>query len=79
MTPEEQREADCQMELIDSAFRTLSEHFDTVAIFCTRHIADDTGTVKWHRGGGNWYARYGHIKSWVLYEEAGLSERPKDE
>lgn len=78
MSPEDEKEADAQMEIIDAAFGNLSEHFDSVIIFATRHISNDRGTLKWTRGGGNWYARFGQVKEWVLAEEARLS-KIKDE
>jgi hypothetical protein len=78
MSPEDEKEADAQMELIENAFRTLSEHFDTVSIFATRHISDDRGTLKWTRGGGNWYARYGQVREWVLAEESRLSKTKEE-
>jgi hypothetical protein len=40
MSPEDEKEADAQMELIENAFRTLSEHFDTVSIFATSRTTE---------------------------------------
>jgi hypothetical protein len=56
--------------LLRKACSTLIEHFDTVQIFVTRHEpTENHGTVNIHIGRGNWFARYGHIKEWILLEE----------
>jgi len=59
------------MKRIADAIDTLRLHFDTVQVFCTRH--DDNGgvTQTMHNGSGNWYARYGQIKSFVNDTEKG--------
>lgn len=45
----------------------LVEHFDSVQIIATkRHQA---GTLIVPRGEGNWYARYGSVRDWVLRQE----------
>jgi len=46
----------------------IAEHFDTVQIFCTKKVPDGTNVHTW--GDGNWYARYGQIKEWVIYTES---------
>ncbi len=46
----------------------LSEHFDTVQIFCTRYDGKDIGTLTVATGLGNWYARTGHVDEWLLKE-----------
>lgn len=50
-----EREQD--MARVQKALDLLSEHFDTVQIFVTRH--EDGGTRAANLGSGNWYARYG--------------------
>lgn len=58
------------MKLLDNALKLISEHFDTVQIFATRHEPEvHTGTVNSYKGVGNWYARYGQIKEWVAKVE----------
>lgn len=42
----------------------LREHFDTVHIFCTRE-SDANNTVHCQYGTGNWFARYGQLKSFI--------------
>ena len=46
----------------------LEEHFDTVQIFCSRG-SDDGGTITCQLGGGNWFARYGQIRQWIVKQE----------
>lgn len=57
------------IKLVDDSLKTLSEHFDSVRIFVTRHENDDTGTMNLCKGSGNWFTAYGHIKKWIAIEE----------
>lgn len=57
------------MRRIDAAINLLSEHFETVQIFTTRHEENAIGTVRACKGSGNYYARYGQVKQWVIQEE----------
>ncbi len=53
--------------LIWKALHSLGEHFDSVHIFATRHEpAEAKGTITFNDGVGNWYARYGQIREWLL-------------
>lgn len=54
------------MALMQKATETLMEHFDSVQIFVTR--CDDTmdGTVGANFGKGDWYARRGVVRDWML-------------
>lgn len=58
------------MGLIKQHCGALYEHFDTVQIFCQKHDHEhQRGTVKFDHGSGNYYARYGQAKHWVIVEE----------
>lgn len=54
----------------------LAEHFDAVHIFVTRPSEDGTIVCNW--GAGNWYARYGQVRAWIVAEEAKFG-RPDDQ
>jgi hypothetical protein len=74
----EQRISD--QERLKAAVNGLIEHFDTVQIFATRHESGTLdGTVAASRGGGNWYARIGHVKEWILQCDGAEFNPPKDE
>lgn len=65
---DEQR--DKKMELIRNQVRVLMESFDTVQILCTKHEAgDDPTTFEYQTGAGNFMARYGQIRAWLLHED----------
>ena len=68
--PEDRRDDD--MKMLGSHVSRLCEHFDTVQIFVTRHQGGSSMTA--NRGGGNWYARFGQVRQWLIQEE----ERAKD-
>ena len=67
-------------QLIVRAAEQLGEHFDTVQIFVTRHESGDKGgTLHNEAGVGNWYARYGQVREWVMQqEEVGRREVPEE-
>lgn len=76
--PKEQRENDIQ--LLEQAIQLIGEHFDTVHIFVTRHEPEiEDGTVHCQKGTGNWFARYGSIKEWVIREEHLMKMRDIDD
>lgn len=77
MTDElEQRKKD-DLKEIDRALSLLSEHFDAVQIFASRHRKDAEGTFNLQKGTGNWFTRYGHVREWLLKqdESARVEER----
>lgn len=63
--------------LIDKHVNALSEHFDAVHIFVTRNEGDKDQTRCANRGSGNWHARYGQIREWLIYEDQRIRECAK--
>lgn len=58
------------IRLLDQAAHKLSEHFDAVQIFATRHEPNQLdATTRVCSGVGNWFARYGQIREWMIREE----------
>lgn len=79
-TPEETPEIRAQCEQLDRALRTLREHFDVVHIFASSLLPGEDQTRFWQRGSGNWFARLGHIKDWIIREdERARSEVRREE
>lgn len=67
MSPED------DLKRIQLACEALGEHFDSVMIFATRHEpAEHQGTLTFRWGSGNWYARYGHVREWLIREEEAM-------
>jgi hypothetical protein len=66
-------EQDRDIEMVKGHCARLAEHFDAVQIFVTRPSEDGTVTCQW--GSGNWYARYGQVKAWVIGEEKEFGRR----
>ena len=59
-----------EMKLVDNHVNQLLEHFDTVQIFASRHApTTHDGTVRMHSGAGNWFARYGQVRDWIVMQE----------
>lgn len=54
---------------VDKAIAILSEHFETVQVFVTRYVPNTGDTVSWDRGTGNWLARYGHVRMWLIRKD----------
>ena len=61
---------DADMDRIRRAVGTLREFFDCVQVFALKED-DAHNTVHCHYGAGNWFARFGHIKSFVNDTEKG--------
>lgn len=56
-----------EMRRVREACETLNEHFDAVHIFASVHEAgQEDGTVNVSYGLGNWFARYGQIREWLV-------------
>lgn len=73
MTPEQR---DKKLALIKNQCEILMASFDTVQIFATKvEKEEDHCTAQYAYGNGNWFARYGHVNSWIIAEEFHLSER----
>ena len=63
-------EGDADVKMLREAAEKLSEHFDSVHIFTTRYESSlDHGTVNVNYGTGNWFARYGQIRTWLVKAE----------
>lgn len=65
-------ESDQDMKRIEASAHSLGEHFDTVQIFCTRHESESEesgGTINCNYGLGNWFARYGHVRDWLIRQD----------
>jgi len=63
-------ESSADIEMVKKHAEALGEHFDSVQIFTTRHeptTAGGTATVQY--GVGNYYARYGQAREWVLKQD----------
>jgi len=55
-----------ESKVLNRAINDLSEHFDTVQVFVTKHEpAEENGTIEYNGGIGNFYARSGHVEMWV--------------
>ena len=55
-------------EFVKKHASQLGEHFDSVQIFCSKYEGSE-GTASVNCGEGNWFARYGHVKQWLIKEE----------
>ena len=70
--------SDKDMEILNHHVRILRTTFDSVQIFVTRHEEAEKQTINANAGGGNWYARYGHIKCWVIGQDGYTAEHAED-
>ncbi len=56
-------------EMVKRRCHELSEHFDTVRIFVTRHRGEDATTEGYSSGVGNFYAQRGQISEWLVKQD----------
>jgi hypothetical protein len=57
----------------------LSEHFDSVQVFATRHEPTDGGTINVNFGAGNWFARKGQVGEWLIKADERSREEARSE
>lgn len=62
----EQKEVE---RLVEQALASISEYCDTVHVFVTRYNGATGNTVHYSTGTGNWFARSGQIKDWLIKED----------
>lgn len=82
MNSPEDRMREADWELVGKALDMLSEHFDSVQIFTTRCESGMLdGTIRVEKGSGNWFARYGQVKSWMkrMDEQERMDAHPDGE
>jgi len=51
------------LKLVKRKVAELAEHVDAVQVFVSKDNRDSTSTMEC--GSGNWYARKGHVRSWL--------------
>lgn len=71
---------DDDIERVKRATKALGEHFDTVQIFVTRHEeGQEGGTVNVAWSQGNWFARYGQVREWVVKADERTRKSVREE
>ena len=55
--------------VIDAAIDTLTCHFENITIFASRHDPSTGNTLSTWRGRGNWHARHGHVREWLIKQD----------
>ena len=74
-TPIEQIDhEDDEFKIVKMHVARLSEHFDSVVVMVSRHDFKSGKTISFVNGEGNYNARYGLAKEWVLKEERSMGE-----
>lgn len=71
------------LELLKRACESLGEHFETVHIFVTRLKDDDEPedrrTININLGSGNWFTRYGQIRTWIVKQDERSRKEVQDD
>lgn len=61
---------DAERAKLQTIANQLGEEYDTVQILTTRHeSAEVGGTLAFDAGCGNWFARAGQIRDWIMRED----------
>ena len=69
-TPTPPRLRDPNLDRVKMACAQLAEHFDSVQIFVTQHDpAHDQRIESGEWGCGNFMARYGQVRSWLIHQD----------
>jgi len=59
-------------DLIKVHVAQLCEHFQNVQILCSNAEEGGDGTATFVSGSGNWCARIGHAREWIMYHDEML-------
>lgn len=69
-----------EQRLLQNAIEMLLEHFENVHVFANRYDANDDGnTLSIDRGQGNYHARYGLVKHWLISQEEHVRLEARDD
>lgn len=66
---------DADLDIVKKFATLLAEHFDTVQVFVTKEVDEQDkveggpGTVNIQFGLGNWFARYGQARTWLVKQD----------
>lgn len=74
--PDDELEAR-HMRILDAHAAGLMEHFDSVQIIATKRLGGST--VNAASGGGNFYARYGSVREWLIRQDEMVRENVREE
>lgn len=75
---EEQRQKKAEF-LANQAKFIKQSGFDTVQIFASKYEDDENGdTSYWVEGRGNWCARFGQVREWLISQECNqMHKKPE--
>lgn len=77
---DEESTEDRELAMIQQHVDALGEHFDTVQIFVSRHdMAVEEGTISANRGSGNWFARFGQVREWLVKQDERARQISREE
>ncbi len=70
MDPDTDQDESEDLKRIYDAAVKLGEFFDNVSIFVSKHEqGEEGGTIHLNTGVGNFFARYGQVRDWMLRED----------
>lgn len=78
-SPEEKKEQERLLQIVKDVTKVLRQDFDTVQVFTTKHVDDDFGTHNFRYGSGNYFARLGQVKNWILEQNADILSTNEDD
>ena len=60
---------DKKLDLLKNQVKFLSDNFDSVIVFASKFDKENEETSYWVEGCGNWCARYGQVREWLVKQE----------
>lgn len=64
-------------ELVRETARKLGENFDSVLILATSH--DEAGTIRYEFGVGNYYARLGQLREFIIQMDEEIRQQKREQ
>lgn len=77
MSPEDDKQFIRISNQVDAIAAQLSEHWDTVQIFVTKHSGGERATFGYRASAGSFYTRYGQIKEWIAVQDERIRQAVK--
>jgi phosphoserine phosphatase len=66
---------DTMAEVVGRMVKRLRQHCDAVQVLAVKYDADEDQTYTVSDGAGNWQARYGAMREWLVRTEARSRHR----
>jgi hypothetical protein len=65
--------------IVEQHISELMKHFDAIQVFVTLHDNGSGETESFDAGDGNWLARFGQVREWIISKEELMRAKSRRE